>query len=140
MRSAAGGGGTAIAVLGAVRSPNVPQCTFRTSAAIAVAVLTLTALGLVGVTRGLIIADSGWHLTQSVPLTPELREIWSAVRERTPKDALVFTDQVDKTENILGGWNTYAYTGQRQIYLSSYFTNFELRHDRQKLAEVLAIN
>ena len=69
-----------------------------------------------------------------------MKEIWSAVRERTPKDALVFTDQVDKTENILGGWNTYAYTGQRQIYLSSYFTNFELRHDRQKLAEVLAIN
>jgi hypothetical protein len=92
------------------------------------------------VARGSIIADSGWHLTQRAPLTPAVKEIWSTVRERTPKDALVFTDQVDETPDLLGGWNTYAYAGQRQIYLSSYYTNFELRHDRQKLDEVLTIN
>ena len=100
----------------------------------------LTAFGLVGVTRGSIIADSGWQITQRVPLTPAVKEIWSAVRERTPKNSLVFTDQVDETEDMLGGWNTYAYAGQRQVCLSSYYTNFELRHDKEKLDEVLAIN
>jgi hypothetical protein len=134
------GGATLTAVFGALSTTNAPQLRFRTSASIAMTVLTLTALCLVGVTRGSIVADSGWHLNQRAPLTPALKEIWATVRERTPKDALVFTDQVDETEDILGGWNTYAYAGQRQVYLSSYYTNFELRHDRQKLDEVLAIN
>jgi hypothetical protein len=62
------------------------------------------------------------------------------VRERTSKDALIFTDQVDETINVLGGWNTYAYSGQRQLYLSSYFTNFSLRNDIQKVREILSIN
>jgi hypothetical protein len=83
---------------------------------------------------------SGWYLTQRAPLTPALKEIWSAVREHTPKDALVFTDQVDATQDLLGGWNTYAYAGQRQLYLSSYYTNFELRRDRHKFDDVLTIN
>jgi hypothetical protein len=134
------GGATLTAVFGALRITNVPQLTFRTSASIAITILMLTILGLVGVTRGSIIADSGWHLTQRAPLTPALKEIWSTVRERAPEDALVFTDQVDETQDLLGGWNTYAYAGQRQIYLSSYYTNFELRHDSRKLDAVLTIN
>jgi hypothetical protein len=69
-----------------------------------------------------------------------LKEIWSAVREQTPKDALIFTDEVDETENTLGGWNTYAYSGQRQLYLSSYVTIFSLRNDKQTLREILSIN
>jgi hypothetical protein len=92
------------------------------------------------VARGSIIVDSGWQFTQAEPLTPALKEIWSAVRERTPKDALIFTDQVDETEHVLGGWNTFAYSGQRQIYLSSYYTNFELRRDHRKLEQILATN
>jgi len=67
----------------------------------------VTGLGLVGVGRGSIIADSGWHFVERERLTPELKEVWSAVREQTPKDALIFTDEVDETENTLGGWNTY---------------------------------
>ena len=83
---------------------------------------------------------SGWHFIEREILTPELKEIWSAVRERTPKDVLVFTDQVDETINVLGGWNTYAYAGQRQLYLSSYFTDWSLVRDIQKVREVLSIN
>lgn len=114
--------------------------TWRTSATAAIMTSMVTGLGLVGVARGFIIADSGWHFIERETLTPELREIWSAVRERTPKDALVFTDQVDETSNVLGGWNTYAYAGQRQLYLSSYITNFSLMTDLPKVREILAIN
>ena len=113
--------------------------TFRASAAIALAVVTVGGLGLAGVARGYIVADSGWHIAGS-KLTPELKDIWSAVRRLTPPDALIFTDQVDETINVLGGWNTFAFRGQRQIYLSSYYTSFELRTDQTKLRKLLALN
>ena len=135
------GGAALVATLSAAGNQAiVPQLTFRTSASVAMTTLLVTGLGLVGVARGSIIADSGFHFVERERLTPELKEIWSAVREQTPKDALIFTDEVDETENTLGGWNTYAYSGQRQLYLSSYVTTFSLRYDRQKLREVLSIN
>ena len=62
------------------------------------------------------------------------------MRRLTPPDALIFTDQVDETINLLGGWNTYAFSGQRQIYLSSYYTAPELRNDQGKLRKLLSIN
>jgi hypothetical protein len=135
------GGAALVATLSAARSQAIiPQLTFGTSASVAMTTLLVTGLGLVGVARGSIIADSGFHFVERERLTPELKEVWSAVREQTPKDALIFTDEVDETENTLGGWNTYAYSGQRQLYLSSYVTTFSLRYDRQKLREVLSIN
>jgi hypothetical protein len=135
------GGAVLAATLGANGIATVaPRLTLKTSASVAIATLLVTGLGLVGVARGSIIADSGWHFAQPERLTPALKEIWSAVRERTPKDALVFTDQVDETENVLGGWNTYAYSGQRQVYLSSYVTNSSLRIDKQQIREILSIN
>ncbi len=45
-----------------------------------------------------------------------------------------------KQKYVLGGWNTYAYAGQRQLYLSSYVTDLSLRKDVQKLREILSIN
>lgn len=135
------GGATGAALLSASEAATGKSVlTFRKSASVALTTLAVTALGLVGVARGSIIADSGWHLTQIAPLTPALKQIWSAVRERTPKDALIFTDQVGETESILGGWNTYVYAGQRQVYLSSYYTSAELRSNQQKLGEILATN
>lgn len=41
---------------------------------------------------------------------------------------------------MLGGWNTYAVSGQRQIYLSSYYTSLELRTDKEKLQAKLDLN
>jgi hypothetical protein len=135
------GGAILAAILSTPSASTVaPQLTFRNSALLAIMTLTVTGLGLVGIARGSIIAGLGWHLILRDQLTPELKEIWSAVREHTSKDALIFTDQVDETENILGGWNTYAFSGQRQIYLSSFVTDAELRHDKRKLDQLLAIN
>jgi hypothetical protein len=135
------GGAALIATLSAVGSTKVlPQFTPRTTALVATTTLMVTGLGLAGVARGSIIADSGWHFVERERMTPELREVWSTVRERTAKDALIFTDQVDETETTLGGWNTYAYSGQRQVYLSSYVTNFGLRNNKQELRKILSIN
>jgi hypothetical protein len=135
------GGAVLAAALNSLEMPGVARLlTFRNAALLALTVTTTTGLGLAGVARGSIIADSGWHATQREPLTPALKEIWSAVRKLTPKDSLTFTDQVDETDNILGGWNTYTSSGHRQVYLSSFVTNMELRNDRQKLGQVLAIN
>ncbi len=112
---------------------------FRTSAAIAMTALAVSGLGLVGVARGHIIADSGWRALDQA-LRPELKDIWAAVRRLTPRHALIFTDQVDETISLVGGWNTYAFSGQRQIYLSSYYTALELRNDRARLRQILSIN
>ncbi|WP_143274178.1 hypothetical protein [Bradyrhizobium canariense] len=109
-----------------------PKLTLRTPSSVAATTVVVTVLGLIGVSR-INHRRLGWQFTQAESLTPALKEIWSAVRERTPKDALIFTDQVDETEHVLGGSNTFAYSGQRQIYLSSYYTNFELRRDHRKL-------
>jgi hypothetical protein len=130
-----------------VATPNGPatttvarQMTFPNLTLLAIVAVVVISLGLLGVSRGSIIANSGWHFTMRKPLTPALKEIWSTVRERTPNDALIFTDQVDETEDPLGGWNTYAFSGQRQLYLSSYVTNFELRNDKRKLNQTLTTN
>ena len=135
------GGAVLVAILNAQKLPSVPQqLTFRNSMLLAMFGFAVIGLGLIGVSRGSIIVDLGWSSTLNVTLTPALREIWSAVRERTPKDALIFTDQVDETENALGGWNTYAYSGQRQIYLSSYVTNNRLRNKGKELEDILTVN
>lgn len=135
------GGAVLAATLSAVGITTVvPPLTLRASAAVAIATMSVTGLGLIGVSRGSIIADSGRHFVERERLTPELKEVWSAVRERTPRDTLIFTDQVDETGNLLGGWNTYAYAGQRQLYLSSHVTDFSLTTDIQKAREILSIN
>ena len=108
----------------------VALCAFATAA--------VAALGLVGAANGNIIASSGWNAGQPA-LTPEVRDIWLAVGRLTGPDALIFTDQVSEQPTLLGGWDQYAVTGQRQIYLSS-FMNSDLRTDRAKLRSVLAIN
>jgi hypothetical protein len=134
------GGAVLMAVFSAVQiRAGTSPLKFRTPLAIGLTTVMVTWLGLVGVARGYIIVNSGWNLV-GPQLTPGLADIWSAVRRLTPRDALIFTDQVDETINVLGGWNTYAFRGQRQLYLSSYYTVFELRADRAKLREILAIN
>ncbi len=68
------GGAVLAATLSAAGVTTVaPQLTLRTSAAVAIATLMVTGLGLVGVARGSIIADSGWHFVERERLTPELK-------------------------------------------------------------------
>lgn len=97
----------------------------------------LIGVGLIGVARGNLILSSGW---QPGVLTPSVREIWLAVRDRTPADALIFTDQTGIEPTLLGGWNTYAIMGGRQTFASSIYTNSELRLNRQRALEVLGQN
>jgi len=108
----------------------VALCAFATAA--------VAALGLFGAANGRIIASSGWNAGQPA-LTPEVRDIWLAVRRLTRPDALIFTDQASEQPTLLGGWNQYVVTGQRQVYFSN-FMNSDLRTDRAKLRSVLAIN
>lgn len=71
----------------------------------------------------------------------EARDVWTAVRERTPAGALIFTDQTGvQPYDALGGWNTYATTGQRQIYLAGWYQSPELRQSPQFLTERLKLN
>jgi len=108
----------------------VALCAFATAA--------VAALGLFGAANGHIIASSGWNAGQPA-LTPEVRDIWLAVRRLTRPDALIFTDQASEQPTLLGGWNQYVVTGQRQVYFSN-FMNSDLRTDGAKLRSVLAIN
>jgi hypothetical protein len=93
-------------------------------------------LGLTGVVRGHIILDSGWP----PELTPQVRDIWLEVRARTPKDALIFTDQTGPEPTLLSGWNTYATIGERQIFVSDIYQTASLRSDPQKAMAVLQEN
>ena len=130
------GGSVLVAVLTTTRIEGGPShFPFRASAAMAATTLAIAALLLVGTANGHLIFNSGWPL-----LKPELRDIWSKVRELTPPNSLIFTDQVDESTSLVGGWNTYAFSGQRQLYLSSYYTAIELRTNPARLHEELAIN
>jgi hypothetical protein len=102
----------------------------------------LVAIGVlvfIGVGRGQILADSGFN-SGTATFTPAVRDIWDAVRERTPPGSLVFTDQVGKGTGLLEGWNTFAFRGQRQIFVSNYVQSLELRTDPARLDSVLAAN
>jgi hypothetical protein len=109
----------------------------RWSGRAAAAVLVLLCFGLVAVARGYLILSSS-----PLPgvLTPQVRQIWLAVRDRTPPDALIFTDQTGLEPTPLGGWNTYAFIGARQIFLSNLYVNPTTRQNRQLAIEVLREN
>jgi hypothetical protein len=107
--------------------------TGRTAAAAAL----VLCVGLVAVGRGYLIVASGW---QPGVLTPQVRQIWLAVKQRTPPDALIFTDQTGIEPTLLGGWNTYAFIGARQIFVSNLYINIATRNDRALALDVLREN
>src|SRR5262249_8378262 len=98
-----------------------------------------TCVALVGVARGHIIVDSGWNPGEP-ELTPDVRDIWRAVRKLTPPDSLVFIDQTRDMLSLVGGWSAYARTGQRQVYLADYIASFDLVNDPSKRRDLLNIN
>jgi hypothetical protein len=100
-------------------------------------VLLLLCFGLVAVARGKLIVDSQW---QSGVLTPQVRQIWLAVKEKTPTDALVFTDQVGMEPTLLSSWNTYAFIGARQIFVSNLYMNSATRLNPERASDILAKN
>lgn len=111
--------------------------TWTGSARAAAAAAVLLCLGLVAVARGHLIPDFN---RQAGVLTPQVRQIWLAVKERTPPDALIFTDQTGIEATLLGSWNTYAFIGQRQIFVSNLYMNSATRLDRDRSLAVLREN
>jgi hypothetical protein len=113
----------------------------RLARLVAVAFTLSAAFVLVAVARQEIaFANAQSYLT--IPSTAH--DIWTAVRERTPATALVFTDQTGKSPgdslDLNGKWNTYATTGQRQIYIAGWYQTPELRQSTALLKQRLAIN
>jgi hypothetical protein len=139
------GGAVFLAIAASAPMPGLPdRLRLRHAALVAATALALGGLGLFGVARGHLIVTSGWHPGEP-ELTPAVRDIWSAVREHTSPQALIFTDQIgdtppDETPALLRGWNTYVNRGQRQVYLSNYYGPPDLRVDLAKRRQALAIN
>jgi hypothetical protein len=73
-------------------------------------------------------------------LTPEMRDIWLAVRDRTPSDSLIFTDQTDDTEKRLGGWNDYALISRRQFFIVTWMLYSPFRYSPDRRARALRQN
>jgi hypothetical protein len=71
--------------------------------------------------------------------TPEMRDIWLAVRRDTPPGALIFTDQTDANESRTGGWNDYALTARRQFFFVSWDED-RIRWDPAARARMLQQN
>ena len=87
--------------------------------------LVVVALSLVALARGTMPYTEN---DRSEALSPQLRDIWAAVREQVPKDALVFTDQNGKLPTLLAGWNTFASHGQRQVFHANWYQSAKLRN------------
>ena len=73
-------------------------------------------------------------------LTPGVRASWRAVRTLVPPDALLFTDQVAADQSLTGGWNTYAMTGERQVFLANWVQSEVLRARPERVPELLRMN
>lgn len=120
-----------------VALPGASPLTWSGQGRAAAAVAVLLCLGLVAAGRGYLILTSGW---QPGLLTPQVRQIWLAVKDRTPPDALIFTDQTGMVPTLLGSWNTYAFIGARQIFVSNLVLNSATRNNRQLALNVLREN
>ena len=94
---------------------------------------------LLAVARGQIGMASNWREAK-YPLTPEILAVWRAVPEVVPRDALVFTDQTGPGWGLLEGWNTYAFHGRRQLFISSWIQSGELQADASARAAKLRWN
>ena len=134
------GGAILVAILAGTYAPEARAAShFRLVLRYVAATCAIAALALAGVGRGHILVSSGWNPGEP-ELTPEVRDVWLAVRDLTPFDGLIFTDQTGDIPLLLEGWNLYALSGQRQIYLASYYAVAELRYNPVKRGELLATN
>ena len=114
---------------------DVRRALIVTSASAAV----VSIVALTGVAKGHIIVDSGWN--RGAPeLTPDVRDIWLAVRNDTPANSLIFVDQSNEMNSLIGGYNSYSRAGQRRVFVADYILDLKLRNNPTRRREVLAIN
>jgi hypothetical protein len=97
---------------------------------------------LVAVAGGRLAVDADYAPRQPGVLTPAMREVWTRVRSIVPRDAIVFTDMVAGPGDVSlsGGWNTYAASGQRQLWISNWMQSHVLRSDPSLIAVRLETN
>jgi hypothetical protein len=126
----------ALVTIDAARPPPARLPAFQ--ALVASLFLTVTLLMLFASARGTLVLNSGWP--GSAALTPQLRDIWLAVRERVPPDALIFTDQTGRDTGFTSGWNTYVLNGQRQVYIASWFQSQQFQDNPAAAEARLRIN
>lgn len=74
----------------------------------------------------------------AAPFTPDLAAAWRAVAERTPADALVFTDQTGPGYGMLEGYNGFAAVGQRQVFVSGWLNSRLMFDDAAREARLRA--
>ena len=67
-------------------------------------------------------AAVGWGgLNNGAPtLSPEHYDIWRQVRERVPREGIVFTSETGRSINSEQGWNYYPGVSGRQVYLAGW--------------------
>lgn len=101
------------------------------------------ALGMIGL---LVVAVESKHLsvaTHPVSIPFNAMEIWAQVRSKTAPDTLVFTDQTSPDDiGIVGGWNSVAVSGARQVYVANWVqsrlrTNAEAKSQRYQTNEAV---
>src|SRR5262249_5299217 len=104
--------------------------------------LAFTAVLLAAVATGRLDIDAGYGAVQPGVLTPAVREVWARVRAIVPRDALVFTDMVAGPDDVslTGGWNTYAASGQRQLWIANWVQSETLRLDPSRVTPRLDTN
>jgi len=97
----------------------------------------LSAVGAVYLCVGLVAVGQGRLLVGNWPtegiLTPEHRSIWQSVERLTPPDALIFTDQTGLAPGLTKGWNNYAGTVGRQVYIAGWYQSRLFRTDEAAL-------
>ncbi|HVJ33097.1 MAG TPA: hypothetical protein VND94_08265 [Terriglobia bacterium] len=91
----------------------------------------------------LLVAQADGHLRlgddQRTAVSPKLYDLWVKVRDITPADALIFTDQTGDDPTRLEGWNDFSTTAERQFYISSWATS-ALRANHAAREERLSLN
>jgi hypothetical protein len=72
-------------------------------------------------------------------VSADLYDLWVNVRNLTPPDALIFTDQTGDTPSRLVGWNDLSLSSERQFYISSWLSS-PFRHNVAARTEQLTRN
>ena len=85
--------------------------------------VTVPALGAVAVVAAAVSLARGQFAvgTPAVTLTPDDHDIWTVVRDRVPRDALVFTSLTGLEVTPHAGWNNYPSIAGRQLYIAGWY-------------------
>ena len=99
--------------------------------------LTATSLGIL--VAATVLSVVRYEPRAAAPFTPELAGVWEAVAQRTPAEAMVFTDQTGPSLGMLEGYNGFAPLGRRQVFMAGWL-NSRLTFDELARDERLRLN